>query len=80
MNTAVMNNHGGVHEWNLTKAQARGVVRVRTRRTHGSLHPLIGYTVVQYSINNLRPSHRLHQGFNPAAVSQNILAPEKDPR
>ncbi|CAF9927409.1 MAG: hypothetical protein ALECFALPRED_003699 [Alectoria fallacina] len=32
LNTAVMRNHGGVHEWDLTKAEARGVVRVGSRR------------------------------------------------
>lgn len=75
-----MKNHGGVHKWNLTKAQARGVVRVGTRLMRESVQPLIGCTVVQYSINYLRPSHRLHQGLNPAHVSQDILAPEEKSR
>ena len=75
-----MNNHGGVHKWNLTNAQARGVVRVGTRLTRESTRPLIGYTAVQHSIDYLRPSHRLHQGLNPSYVSQDILASEEKSR
>lgn len=80
MNTAVMKNHGGVHEWNLTKAQARGVVRVGTRLTHESVHLLTGDIVVQHSVNHLWSSHRLHQDLNPAPVSQNIFTSEKNAR
>lgn len=35
-----MGNHGGVHEWDLTKAQARGVVRVGLQSIHESIHLL----------------------------------------
>ena len=75
-----MKNHGGVHKWNLTKAQARGVVRVGTRLTREGVDPLIGYTAVQYSINYLRSSHRLHQDLHPSYVSQDILASEEKSR
>ena len=75
-----MKNHGGVHKWNLTNAQARGVVRVGTRLTRESVQLLIGYAVVQYRVDYLRPSHRLHQGLNPAYVSQDILASEEKSR
>ena len=68
-----MKHHGGVHEWDLTKAEARGVVRVSSRRVCESIHMLIQHTVVQHSIDYLRSSHRLHQSFNSASLSQNIL-------
>lgn len=50
------------------------------RLTHESVYPLTGDIVVQHSINHLWSSHRLHQGLNPAPVSQNFFASEKNTR
>ena len=63
-----MKTRGGVHQWDLTKAQARRELRVGTGRVCERISLLIGCTAVQYSIDCVRSSQLLHQSRNLAPV------------